>query len=461
MFARIKKLRYWKSEHDEVTCEDVYGDDCVHGLFAVADGAGTRLFANIWAEILVTFFVEVPLLSDDPFEVEWWVRQAQERFKQHEPKLAQDAWNARQKWQSEGSQSTLATLHILRSEQTTVQAELLIFGDSCVLIHKAGTVQVNSFPLEKADDFDRPPICIPSKLSIFNRYFHRCKRRSITLEAGDSVMLATDKVARWIVSGAAGRYTPWEAFLAVSDQTVDTWPIFVQVCRECFGMEDDDSTVLLISLDEETEGLSQLGATREHSHEQREQRKRAFEKAVEEQNRELIAFAYGDGTDLAREGVCPPQEEIMQARQVADALHEMFNVLRSELNSPAGVKDVKVEHVRKEWAKRAKLLEAEPCAENLRQTLVQIGVIALGVDDAVAAGGTGEAQAIQLIQFEQSTPSAVPKQQQNADSSPLYSSSGEDYDKARRFSFHLIKTDLGKRIRVLLAFGRKNILRRS
>src|SRR5207248_111031 len=98
----------------------------------------------------------------------------------------------------------------------------------------------------------------------------RCMRRTITLEAGDSVMLTTDAVARWIISGGAGRFTPGEAFEAVRNQTMHSWPSFVQLCRELHGMVDDDSTVLLLGLqDEETVDACRLGATAEHSHEQR------------------------------------------------------------------------------------------------------------------------------------------------------------------------------------------------
>jgi len=52
MFAQVTRLQYWKSEHDEQTCEDAYGESVTDGLFAVADGAGTTLFSNIWAKIL-------------------------------------------------------------------------------------------------------------------------------------------------------------------------------------------------------------------------------------------------------------------------------------------------------------------------------------------------------------------------------------------------------------------------
>src|SRR5579872_2335622 len=97
MFAQITRLRYWKSEHDEQTCEDAYGEDALHGLFAIADGVGTTLFSNIWSSILVERFLAAPLMSNDAFEVEWWVRQAQKQYQQDAPQAGKLDWNALQK----------------------------------------------------------------------------------------------------------------------------------------------------------------------------------------------------------------------------------------------------------------------------------------------------------------------------------------------------------------------------
>src|SRR5450432_865783 len=106
MFAQVTRLQYWKSEHNEATCEDAYADDVARGLFTVADGAGTTLFSNIWARILVKHFLHVPLINNDPFEVEWWIRQAQELYKLEVPTHDKLDWNAWQKAQNQGSHST-------------------------------------------------------------------------------------------------------------------------------------------------------------------------------------------------------------------------------------------------------------------------------------------------------------------------------------------------------------------
>ena len=77
-----------------------------------------------------------------------------------------------------------------------------------------------------------------------------------------------------------------------------------------------------------------LGVTTEHSKAIREIRKKEFSSAIETGNKELVAITYGDGEDLTLEGVTTPQEQIQYARKVADALREVLEVLRQEINGP-------------------------------------------------------------------------------------------------------------------------------
>ncbi len=371
MLAQVTRLRYWKSEHDEQTCEDALGEHVPEGLFVVADGVGTTLFSNVWAWLLVDHFLNVPLLSNDPFEVEWWLRLIQERYQQELPSLEGMPWNALQKAQSQGSYSTLATVRITRVDADSALVTLLVFGDSCILIKKADTNGVLSFPLEKALDFDQAPISLPSKLSSFNRYFHRCTIKHVELAPGDNVILATDAVARWIVSAGNGRYADSQsAFLEVAAQTPDSWSAFITGCRARNEMIDDDSTALVVALQPDALNTGmQLGSTSEHSTDVREKRKHTFTEALQAQNKELVAISFGDGIDLGLEGVSFPSDQLQQARAVADALRDMLQVLRREVNSLNPV-----ETLGPAWQRYAPLLQDEPCAAKLRQTLTRLGV---------------------------------------------------------------------------------------
>lgn len=388
MFVRMTMLQHWKSEHDASSCEDAAQGDPAHGLFAVADGAGTTLFSHIWARVLVSSFLQVPLLSNDPFEVEWWVRQAQERYVQEMPTLPTSSWNVMQKIHTQGSHATLAALRLLSSCEQSAQGAFLAVGDSCLLIHKAGADQLYTFPYTRPEEFEAAPICLPSMLSLFDRTFHHLLLQPVSLETGDQAMLATDAVARWIISAGKGTCSlATEAFQVVAEQTPQSWPTFIEACRARGEMVDDDSTALYLvctaQADAETLPVS---ATTEHQPEVRAKRKQAFIRALQEDNKELQAIYYGDGTDLSQEGIVLALEEHHLARQVADALHRVLTELRKALPRP----DL-VPSMRRVWAQYAPFLASEPCAANLRRTLTLRGVLPLplpGVRDQLQAVST-------------------------------------------------------------------------
>jgi hypothetical protein len=373
MFVRVTTLQYWKSDHDALTCEDAVQTDLARGLFALSDGAGTTLFSNIWARALVACFLQVPLLSNDAFEVEWWIRQAQQRYQQEVPPLAASSWNARQKAREQGGYATLATLRVLSNHAQSVDLQCLTIGDTCLLTRKAGEQSLQTFPYTRPEDFDAAPICFPSLTALFDRAFHHCLLQSTTFAPGDQALLATDAVARWIMSAGKDSYTDAaEAFQAVTQQTPRSWPAFIQACR-LQGMMDDDSTALLLSFTTEAgQDAQEPAITDGHSPQVRSLRAQAFEQARQEQNKELQAIIYGDGVDLAQEGIALTPAQRADARQVADAFRAVLNELRRTLNSADMVSSMQ-----RIWARYVPLLDAEPCAANLRQTLLQYGVLPL------------------------------------------------------------------------------------
>src|SRR5579872_1031817 len=125
MRARVTRLQTWRSEYAAETCQDRLLDDLASGLFAVADGAGTTTFPRLWADVLVRHFLRVPLMSENPFEVEWWLRLAQETYTAERPRLESLSSDAREKESTQGSESTLATLRIARVDAASASAALL------------------------------------------------------------------------------------------------------------------------------------------------------------------------------------------------------------------------------------------------------------------------------------------------------------------------------------------------
>ena len=372
MFAQLTRLQYWKSEHTAQTCEDAYGAKLSEGMLVVADGVGTTLFSNLWARHLVDHFLAIPLLSDDPFEVEWWLRLAQEHYSQRLPAMEGMPWNVLQKVQSEGSFSTLAALCVTHSSEFVASAQLLALGDSCIFVKKANSERLSSFPLTMDSDFNQSPLCLPSKLNAFNRYFQRPKLTRVELVEGDVVVVASDAVARWLINAGNGTYASREAaFELLLEQTPASWERFVWQGRERSELNDDDCTALIMRLHSHSDfpDSEPLGYSYEHSEAIRAQRVQDFSQAVEMQNKELTALYYGDGQDLELEGVIFSTEQQQLVRQVADALREVLQVLRREINQPQAA--AKLEPL---WRRYAFLLAMEPCAASLRKTLERLGV---------------------------------------------------------------------------------------
>lgn len=379
MDIQIKAFSYWKTEHrDAEHCQDAYAVDPARGLFVIADGAGTTLYPAIWARQVSAQFLAVPLMSDDPFEIEWWVRQAQDEYHQKIAALpTPTAWNAVQKSLKEGSATTLAALRVFSAIPETAQAQLLVFGDSCVITRqeRGGSGNIRSFVLQRPEEFERGPICLPSELRLFQRSFHICRLQSMEFQEGDSALLATDAVAKWIIGRGDGAYgSIEEAFARVCQQeTEESWRQFIDECRCNKSMVDDDATVIILTFKAESdrieENSSRLGTTNEHGREYRLTRKEAFEKARALQNKELMALSYGDGRDFVELDQQPDKTLIENARQVADALREVLTTLQQVKNAP----DFR-ERINRVWQKHRELLLHEPCAENLRETLRNRGI---------------------------------------------------------------------------------------
>jgi hypothetical protein len=372
MFAHVTGLRYWNSEHTERTCEDAWGTHVSAGLFVVADGAGTAVFANIWATLLAQHFLALPLMGNDPFEVEWWIRRAQEQFKQQTAvPLAQD-WSTLQKLR-QGSYTTLATLRCVAVDAAAAQTELLAVGDSCILIGRLAEKSVESFPLKNEAEFNHPPICLPSSEQVFQRYFHRCQRKQTRVAAGETVILATDAVARWIISCGGGRFANrWSAFEMVMQQSASSWAAFIEECRVRQEMQDDDCTALIITFGETSKEGDRLGTTTGYAEAIIQQRERDLAEALARQDAQMAAIYFGDGQALRAAGVRLPSAEVQRVRRVSDALRVVLSALREAIDSNSADAFARVRHF---WEHHAALLEHEPCARSLVQTLRQKGLI--------------------------------------------------------------------------------------
>ena len=378
MNVTVTHFSYWKSEHGQAGCEDAAAYAADRGVFAVADGVSTTAFSAPWACHLVEQFLRAPLLSDDPFEVDWWLGKAQADYQPPDLKSL-PAGTLREK-AAEGSASTLATLRFTEVAEAEAIADWLTVGDSCVLVATAPPHQpgFSAFPLSEGADFDAHPMCLHSLR--FDRARTGASQGRLTLRAGDSIVLATDAVARWVLAGSRLHgLSPAAALRTIAETPVDQWGHFVTQCRQRKEMADDDSTALVLhmaggvapprAIGEPVErGPFDLGITTGLPGGVRQERQQRLQQALNSRDSVQIARLAGD---VARNGLDLTGCDLARVRADATGVTQAMAAVIAALNEDPCVP----ESVRQAWQRQATLLEVEPAAARLRRTLIEEGFL--------------------------------------------------------------------------------------
>jgi hypothetical protein len=320
MFAQTITLTQEKGEHTPLTYEDAPLAHPDQGLFALADGAGTTLFSREWARFLVQQYISTPFFSANPFELQWWIELAQKGFAKQELDVTSLPWTL-QKKAREGSASTFAALCITSVQAASVSAQAFVLGDTCIFIGKEATQTVHAFPLLETAEFEKAPNCFSSLPRKFSRSHHRCLSHQVQLCGNDIIILATDAVARWLLSHTDAS-TRWRAFQGLAGMSETTWGPFIIGCRERREMADDDSTIIVVRFHAGKRG-EPIGITSSIDDQMIAQRHSEFLEAMNEGDKERMAVVYGDGRAFTRAKFKISQEMIEDARLVADALNEV------------------------------------------------------------------------------------------------------------------------------------------
>jgi hypothetical protein len=378
MQASVAVLRYWKGENDVESCEDSAAFDLGRGLFAIADGVGTASFSDIWAKVLVQHFISVPLLSTDPFEVEWWLGLAQQAFRASapDPESLDAAFVEKAR---KGSGSTIAALRFDWAGESTAWAHLLAVGDSCAFVLRSAAEDTWSFPLTSHEEFRQHPVTLPTK--DFDRRFHLVRDQRVKLCNGDVVVLATDAVAEWILGSGSGRRNGRATALRnLIDCSSESWAAFIESLRGQGSIRDDDSTAIVVHLVAdrpalEEEGTGCLGSTTGLGQSVISDRQRQLDSAICSGDSIRMAVLVGD---RSTSGVRAPGVDVVAAaRAVADAFVDVLAATRTNLENPPAIAPV--------WARHAPVLRDEPGTVNLIKSLTELGVISepVRIDGAV------------------------------------------------------------------------------
>ena len=159
--------------------------------FAVADGATEAWQSGGWASHLAAEFVRQP---PSPGNFPAWLATARGGWT---PPAAGTAWYVEVK-QEQGSFATLIGLEFRRPTKAPpgLLWKAVAVGDSCLLILRGGRFEV-AFPLATVSEFGSRPALVPSSTEV------RCPTPEWLAgraEAGDLFILASDAVARYLLS---------------------------------------------------------------------------------------------------------------------------------------------------------------------------------------------------------------------------------------------------------------------
>ncbi len=226
-------------------------DDVPLVAFAVSDGVTTSFFGGVWAQMLTARFAECPAAVFDPSSswVDWL-------------KPPQDQWQAEMRKRAAAETASFYMRNDVVSRRPaaatfvgllldspapdgTIPWRALVLGDSCLFILRKD--RPHSLKLTKATEFsnivssaesyacDRP----------FQPDFYRDEK---PLEEGDTVLLATDALSKWLLLRDEEGHPVWGTILGLTGRADFETLVGHARREERNPLENDDVALGIISI---------------------------------------------------------------------------------------------------------------------------------------------------------------------------------------------------------------------
>lgn len=205
---------------------------------AVADGATEASFAGLWARLLVDAFRRGRLdaaMSHLPALQETWLAAVATRPL---------PWYAEEKARL-GAFSSLLGVRIARGRW-----QALAVGDSC-LFHLRGDRLLRAFPVARADDLAAAPYLIASRPHHNAALGAHVRAEAGDLRPGESLYLATDAVAGWLLRRAEAG----ETIAALAGLRAGGFTAWLATERAAGALRNDDTTLIRIDALADPAGL--------------------------------------------------------------------------------------------------------------------------------------------------------------------------------------------------------------
>ncbi len=227
-------------------CQDAMHENVKIGRFAIADGATRSFFPKIWAELLVRHFCQDSNFSFSERNWRDWLKPIQDEWYE----IVKDSVRERDVFYLTNSFNTrdaaVSTFIGIEIDNTEGKWQAVIIGDSC-LFHKNDS-GLKSYLIEKSDDFTSLPEAFAS---YGDKNYYDPIFESGEIQSGDTLILATDALAKWLLQHYESGNL--ENILARLEQinSDEQFNQFVnQARREDVRLENDDVTLMLISIEE-------------------------------------------------------------------------------------------------------------------------------------------------------------------------------------------------------------------
>jgi Protein phosphatase 2C len=219
-----------KAGHSAEECEDAIDGDPEAGRFAVADGASESYAAGEWARYLVGAYVRPPAGTD-------WFAAAREGWQQ-EVGSAALSWYAEDK-RARGAHATFLGLST-RPAGEQFDWEAIAVGDACLFILTAGAPRV-SFPIARSSEFTSAPVLVSSRGA-----WPGWRIEHGTLRPGDTLLLATDALAQFLLKSADEGDFAGPSLLGLEED--DDFALWVAMTRDQGRLRNDDVALGVVEI---------------------------------------------------------------------------------------------------------------------------------------------------------------------------------------------------------------------
>jgi hypothetical protein len=227
---------------------------------AVADGASRGALGREWAQLLTTAFGESKVTSLR-FLTEVALKQWGDAYEEfHNAKLAASS-NEVVKWHTankleRGAAATFVMFEAWQGDgRNGGRWHVEVLGDCCLFFASEcrqdndGKCMWESFPFTTAAEIDGSPDLLSTQASATNAdALAAVQRTNGTWSTDSRFFLATDEMARWVLTSALSGVDPWPTLCGLADVTLDEFRAWASSRRASGEMKNDDLTLQSIIL---------------------------------------------------------------------------------------------------------------------------------------------------------------------------------------------------------------------